>query len=164
MALDTTIGGESTDSYVTLAAFQTYAANMGWTLTGTDAAQEAALRRGALYLDGTYTWAGVRKTREQARDWPRDEAYDSDGWHVGYEDAPQKVKDAQCEAAWLHLGGTDLSPTKIGAVTSERVKAGPVESQKTYGGAPATPRFASIDRLVADFVIGGPNQLRMLRA
>jgi len=66
MTLDATIGGAASDSYGTLSEFQAYAANVGFSLTSTDAEQEISLRRAAQYLDRQYGFVCDRKVEKQA--------------------------------------------------------------------------------------------------
>lgn len=155
MALVTTLKAADADSYATLAEFQAYAASMGWTLTATDAAQEAALRRATMYLDDTYTWRGLRASKLQALAWPRTDVIDRDDYHVSAESIPARIKSAQCEAAFAILGGVDIMPQRQGAVISETVTAGPVSATTRKGAVPATPRFVSVDLLVTPLTLGG---------
>ena len=67
MALDTTIGGTSADSYGTLAAYTAYGTAMGWTLAATDALNEVNLRKSANYLDRKFSFIGMQQYQYQAR-------------------------------------------------------------------------------------------------
>lgn len=154
MALDTAVGGASSDSYASVAEFDVYAAALGWTVTATEAAKEAALRRGRVYLDSRYQWKGAKATREQALQWPRLEVYDEAGWYVDSDTIPKEIKDAQCELAYSEISGTSILPQKEGAKLSETVKAGPVGVTTNYGAAPSSPRFGTVDGLVRQYVLG----------
>lgn len=156
MALDVTISGAASDSYGTLSEFQVYALAMGWTLTATDAAQEASLRRGALYLDRSYVWIGRRATSTQARQWPRYAGRALvDGYYLASDVVPIAIRDAQFELAYIALGGTDLFATvDVGAVSSTKVKVDVIEESTTYKNPSAHPRFTAIDGLVAPYAAG----------
>lgn len=156
MALDTTLAGAEADSYGTLAAFQSYAATVGWTLTASDATQEVYLRRAAMYLDRTYRWKGERKTREQALDWPRF-VYDtdSDGFSISSDSIPTDIIHAQFELAWAAHEGTDLlAAITLAAVKSTRAKVGPLDEETEYFGAITRPVFPAVDGLLRDYVLG----------
>jgi hypothetical protein len=87
---------------------------------GTEAAKEAALIRATQALDGRYRWPGIRHSETQALDWPRDAAYDVDGYEI--EGLPQGVIDATYEAALIELLEPGaLSPTVDTGVRSEKV-------------------------------------------
>lgn len=179
MALDTTVSGSDSDSYATLAEFKAYADAIGFDYSGSaDAALEIALRKGARYLDRAYRgrWKGFRTDGTQALAWPRtaDErmatnyltpaftvgVVDEDGYELAANAVPQRVKDAQCEATILILGGTDpLSTlTRGGMVHSEEVSAGPVSSKTTWrAGAPGGDRYRQIEGLLSGLVNSHPN-------
>ena len=152
MTLDTTIGSAASDSYGTLAAFQTYAANMGWTLTKTDTEQEADLRRSALYLDRNYVWIGKKATDAQARQWPRIVVALVDGYAVPSDSIPQAIIEAQFELAWISHGGTDLFATvDTGAVLESSVKVDVIEESFKYSDPRRHPLFTSISGLIEQY-------------
>ena len=158
MALDTTVGGASADSYGTLAAFQTYAGNVGWVLTSyTDAVQENNLRRATQYLDREMRWVGLKQTSTQALDWPRSvDGYDSDGYAISVDTIPAPIISAQFEVAFAMLGGADPYATQTtGTVARKKVKAGPVETETEYNGGSSLPRFPTLSGLLSDYVLGG---------
>lgn len=151
MTLTTTIGGATSDSYATLAEYDAYAAKMGWSGSIGD---EANLRRATMYLDRQYNWVGHKVAQTQALVWPRYTTILVDGWSVSSETIPQAIKDAQCELAYLiSQGATPFATVAGGAVLTERVKAGPVESETTYAGARETPRYVAIEGLVRPYVL-----------
>ena len=155
MALITTIGGALSDSYGTLLDFQTYAANMGWTLTKTDDEQEALLRRGTLYLDRNYNWRGYKATDAAARQWPRVMSELVNGFSVPSDTIPQDVIYAQFELAWIAHGGTDLFATaENGGVTETKVKVDVIEESFKYKSPREHPLFTSIVGLISPYSKG----------
>ena len=116
MALTATIASATADTYATLAEYQARATAMGWTLSGTDAADEANLRRAAVALDALWAFVGYRQFETQARDWPRVTRVVVDGWSVAADTIPQAIKDAQCELAYLIQGGANPMATVDGVV------------------------------------------------
>lgn len=164
MALDTTIGGTSADSYATLAEYQAYGAAQGWTLAGTDAADEVNLRRSAAYIDRNHSFIGMQQYQFQARDWPRLVNQLVDDWPIDPDTVPQAIKDAQCELAYLIQGGLDPFATVEGVVRSEGSEVGPVKESITYAGGKARPRLVAIEGLLRPYLATGAGQSRMVRA
>lgn len=169
MALDATIGGASSDSYGTLADFETYATNMGWTLTGDDVKKEADLRRATLYLDRNYIWRGWKVTSEAARLWPRSMSELVDDFSVDSEIIPQAIIDAQFELAFISNSGTDLFATvDIGAVTESKVKVDVIEESFKYSDPRRHPLFTSIEGLIEQYhkgsrISGGFGSIDLVR-
>lgn len=166
MALDTTIGGASSDSYVTAAEYAAYiVANIDATYSGVTATQELNLRRAAQYLRRNFRWIGTQQYQTQARAWPRLTDKLIDGWPVDPDTIPQAVKDAQCELAYIfEVGGVDpYAAITTGAVKVTRSKAGPVEAETEYFDARQSPRFPAVTGLLSDYTLGGSGQVRLLR-
>lgn len=156
MALDTTVGGASADSYGALADFQAYATKMGWTLTATEAEQEAYLRRATIYLDTTYRFVGYKAASTQALAWPRI-VYDTDedGYSIPSDSIPQAVINAQFELAWVQHGGTDiLEAVTTGGLTAHRVKVGEIEEDKEYASGKVRPGYPAVSGMLRGYIIG----------
>ena len=169
MALDTTVGGPSADSYGSEAESLAYHTSRGNAAWGTAQAgdRETALRRAAAWLDGEYRmrWPGVKTNgRNQALDWPRVDATDVDGFEVSSSTIPNEIKSAQFEAALAELlSPGSLSPqvTMASVVKSESV--GPLST--TYdtslltGVSALAPTLLSVERVLSSLVrrIDGPD-------
>lgn len=161
MAIDTTIGGTSSDSYATLAEYQAYAVAMGLALAGDDVAQETQLRRARAYIDRVYSWLGRKVSADQSLAWPRLISKTVGGFVVPSDVIPKAIKDAQCEMAAIIGSGTDpLAPVSEGAVVSERKKVDVLEVETKYAEASAKDRasYPAVDNLVADYVSSMPGQ------
>jgi hypothetical protein len=125
-------GEANADVYASLATINAYATSRGLAFAITDDDEplaEAAARRAAVWLDGTYRgrFPG-RKTngRAQAREWPRINAYDQQcpPEYIESDEIPQEIIDAFCEAAVREKASPGaLSPdvTLAGVVKRERV-------------------------------------------
>lgn len=164
MALDTTIGGFNSDSYVTLAEYEAYAAAQGLTpLSGNDASHEAELRRAAQVIDESYSFIGIKQYQYQARAWPRLVRQLVADWPVNPDTIPDAVKRAQMEMAWLIHGGADPFATYDGAVKRKREKLDVIEEETEYTGGKGRPMFTGVDRMLRDYVISGSGQARMVR-
>lgn len=81
--------------------------------TGADDTKNRALVEAQRELDGL-TWIGKRASSTQALSWPRDWAVNPDdpnGDYYASTVVPQRLKDAQCELAFMFLkaGTTDVA-------------------------------------------------------
>lgn len=131
MALNTTPGDASADSYASLTEFNTYAGNrlpaLSWFATATDPQKEAALRAACRELDSDFSWTGAAVDNVQALCWPRSGMLNRNGFALSTTAIPVQLKNAQCEFA-LQLGAGDRlgdnDPLKKGIVG---LKAGSVE-------------------------------------
>jgi len=159
VALDTTIGGATADSYGTLAEYQAYASAMGWTLAADDAADEVNLRRATVTLDASYRWIGQRQYKAQVLDWPRIWTPLVNGFAVDPDGIPKAIKDAQFEMAYLIQAGVDPFATYDGAIKREKLDV----MEREYTGGKGRPAFTGVDRLLQGYKIGGAGQSQMVR-
>jgi hypothetical protein len=105
MALDATVGGASSNSYVTLAEANTYfadrlnsTANGDWTndstgVARTDAVKSAALITATRRIDEEM-FQGLKASTTQALKWPRVNVQDEDGLYFESDSIPERVKQA----------------------------------------------------------------------
>lgn len=117
MAIDATLGGKNSNSYITVAEADALLAQRldasAWA-SYTDAIKEAALIQSALVLDESFRWKGTRVDQFQARDWPRYSVVGRDGYTLGYnydtQDyfLPDQLRRAQAELA-LKMAASDRS-------------------------------------------------------
>jgi len=149
MALDTTVGGSTSDSYVSIADADTYFANHYSTTKSADWAaltsgqKESALRRGAQVIDSLRVldtelgWGALpvallevdeynltihRLQFNQRMQFPRNLDLEAG---VGF--IPQNVKDAQCEqAVFLITFDDSVLQSSLQGITSETIQAGPI--------------------------------------
>lgn len=161
MALTVTVGNASADSYATLAEYQAYVVDVGKAASGTDATDEANLRRAAQYLDRHYTFVGTRQYQTQALAWPRLVNELVKDWPINPDTVPQDIKDAQMEIAHLLQGGLDPFATIKGTIKS--AGAGPARVE--FLGGSGKPQLVAIEGLLAPYLAGGaPGQVRLVRA
>lgn len=158
MALDTTIGGASADSYGTLSAYQAYGAGRGWTLGANDAADEVNLRRAVDYIDRRHSFIGQRQYETQARAWPRLVNVLVKDWPIDPDTVPADIIEAQFEVAYLLQGGLDPFAT----ITSSRKRAtvGPITVETVPTG---TPRVVAVSGLLAPYLTAGVGQVALSR-
>lgn len=169
MALDTTIGGASSDSYGTLAEYEAYVvANIDANFNGHghDSTHELHLRRAAQYLDRKYSFVGMQQYQTQARSWPRLTNQLVDGWPIDPDTVPDNIKYAQFELAYLfEENSLDPFATDItGPVKSTTLKAGSVSKSVEYLGPRSTPRIVAVEGLLRGYTGGGgTGQVRLSR-
>ena len=162
-------GIATAESYATVAAADARHAALGNTAwTGGDAIKEQALRRATQHMVQAYRtrWRGTRLLRAQALDWPR-YGVTADGYDVPSTEVPAEVVAACCDLALRALAG-DLNPD-LTADTSRvviREKVGPLETEYAQPAisAPQSPRYVSVDAMLAPYLIGGGAMARLVRA
>lgn len=164
MAIDTTPGSPTADSYVSVAEADAY-----WAKRQSDVwaskmppDKEAALIRATAHVDASYGWRGCRESSTQALAWPRYDVY-VDGWPLESTTIPKQVRDAVCELALKALTGelvADVSPQQLVEQT-----VGPITRkfapEERNGGQKLYPY---VDSLLGPLVSGGSGQIRLVRA
>jgi hypothetical protein len=141
MALTITPGGASDDSYASTAEASAYADSRGLTfaVAGDDAPlAEQALRRATAWVDATYRarFPGYRvNAREQALEWPRYDAYDTEGNYIESTVVPVEIINATIEAAIREKASPGaLSPDVTPGTVKKRVRVeGAVEVEYAVG-------------------------------
>ena len=127
-SIDTTVGGASANSYVTLAEADAYFDEhlnvTDWT-DATDDLKNRALIQAARRLD-QLSFNGGKATEAQALKWPRIGVVDDEGYGIDSDEIPQQMKDAQCELALAMLASDLLADT--GLEGFEMVEVGPVKA------------------------------------
>jgi len=177
MALDTTVGGSASNSYVSVAEANTYfnnhylaAKKTLWnTLAGPQ--KESVLKRSCqlletllvlddqlsfgrlpveLVIDFGYDLSIHRSELNQKLQFPRNLDVDP----IGDPFIPQEVKDAQCEQAVYLLAFDDTTlVTLIGGIVEEAVTAGAVKTYTKYSeGQPPTYLSPHVIELMRPFL------------
>lgn len=128
MSLDATLGGSSSNTYVTDIEAKLYFEGRisaeGYT-GANSTVQEKLLRTATIFLDARINWVGFKKDRTtpQALQWPRVDSMDVDSaLDILGGLIPQDLKNAQCELA-LYLANngepsesSDLDSIKVGSL------------------------------------------------
>lgn len=94
ITVETGTGSASSNSYISVADFETYASDRGITLTGVSS---ELLIMAMDYIE-SMKFIGNKNTSEQALQWPRVYAY-LDGFVIDSTTIPVLLKDALCEVA-----------------------------------------------------------------
>lgn len=137
-----------TDTYISLADAQSYAAAQGLTLGANDTATETLLKRATTALDRLYgnKYLGIKQVETQALAWPRFyissqnnmphgqgewlyQTYDSDGNPRDFTGIQPETGYAEVELAALIQSGTDVYAQPLPAIVFERSKVGSLEKE-----------------------------------
>jgi len=171
------------NSYIALADWKLWADARGYDYSSSgDEIIKAALVRATAYLNDL-PWKGFKTDRSNPLVWPRygDEGpgnyinalrypmtywtgvLDRDGYWVGIAEVPKEVINAQCEAAWIILGGAELEPSleRGGMIASESVSGAVAVTY--FPGASAETRFVAIEKRISG-LLKTKGTFRILRA
>lgn len=143
-------GLANAESYADIAALTSYAAGTGKTLTGTEAAQEAALRNATTFIDTAFRFDGRSIKRDQALRWPRTGVHDDEDFLIDASAVPGAVVKACCALAIEALSAPlDADPDEAG-IKRTRKKVDVIEKEVEYSGRKGTVRrFPEVERLLA---------------
>lgn len=152
------------DSYVELATYQAYGAARGWTLTGTDATDEANLVRAFDAINRLWVYKGEPVDEDhQVGAFPRYIIKSRWEYVTPADEVPQKVQDAQCELAYLIQGGLDPFATIEANTTGELIKVGPITLDTETTGT-GKPRLIAVEGLLRPYLLAGAGQVALSRA
>lgn len=150
--VETGTGSSTANAYVTEVTADAYHDNYGaptsWP-AATQLAKEDAIRQATRWLDAVYVnrWRGFRGSKDQALDWPRRAAVDSDEWTRDADSVPVEIQNATAIMALKVVDGetllADVAATDR-AIRSERVKAGPIEEAKEFLSGKANFKLRSL--------------------
>jgi len=159
MALDVTVGGVSSDSYVSRDDADAYWANRGspvaWTSLTSDE-KDAALRYATEWLDSNYSWYSTICTTTQALGFPRNSWFDSEGRTImGCGVIPTKIKNATCEMALQHIN-ENLYSTEREGLKSQSFG----DASETYSSSSRS--FSGIKLSLAEYGSTGKTKVNIL--
>ena len=165
MAIVTTVGDQTANSYITVAEYEAFWTERNVNLSHSTAAKEAELVKAADYINREYAFVGERQFRYQGMAWPRlTGVILVKDWPIDPDTVPQDIKDAQAELAYIINQGTNVFATvEGGAKVREKNKAGPVETEVEYTNFRETPRFVAIEGLLSPYTVYGGAQFKMVR-
>lgn len=153
-------GMTTSESFASVSDADTYHSNRGnsaW--TGSDSVKEIALRKATDFMEGRYglRWRGRKHLRLQALSWPRDMAYDSDGYYVQTATIPAVVKNACAELAMRALTAVLNPDDATPCIASESNSLpGPLSASVTYiGSKSAAPIYSAVDAMLRTLLIRG---------
>lgn len=149
------------DYYGTSAGADTYHAARGnTTWIGADGAKAIALLRGSEYIDQAYrsSFPGHKTgARDQLREWPRIDAYDTEDNYIAQDTVPDEVIYASYEAALRELVTPgSLLPDYTPGQQERRVKVDVIEVEYTapHGVQSVLPIVSIINGILAPILTG----------
>lgn len=155
LIVESGVGLDDAESYVSVADATTYAAKMGhsaWSAVSvTEAQREAALRQATAYIDSRYRFRGEPLTDTQELEWPRD----------GYAWPQKRVIDACCELAVRALSRPLWADVDGGGMVTEET-IGPITTK--YAIADGQARFAQVDDMLKPLTVGMASTIKLVRA
>lgn len=129
MALETTPGLATSDSYATLAEAEAYFLNRlhgdVWAQKD-DVEKEAALRWAAILLDAAFQWTGSATDDVQALSWPRTGMLSKNGYPLAENVVPVQIKYAQIELANALLIEDRTADSTISRLGISALSVGPI--------------------------------------
>lgn len=147
VALDATVGGTASNSYLTESEASTYLEeNRLFTTAWTSADYETrvkALIWATKILDTSYDWVGAKQEYEQALRWPRSGAIDPDGDAYLNDEIPQPLKDAVSELALSLLAKDRTLDPPLAIAGISHAKVGSIE---------VTVDSMNLEELLPDYV------------
>ena len=169
LIIETGAGLPDSQSYVSVAELETYAASLLDDLPEGEAAKESLLLRAMQYLEQFVEkprYKGTRNSADQALAWPRTGVY-IDGFPLAKDRIPTALKRAQMQLA-IEATNYDLMPSSDGyAVAKEQVDV--IEVEYATGGRlsgaslPVQPNFPIVDSLLAGLLESAPTRIRSVR-
>lgn len=157
MALDATLGGTSSNSYVTQADATAYltdrlnAASLATWSALASGDKDAALIAATLRLDVEH-YAGAPVTSTQRLKWPRVGAYTADDLLLDSSTIPRLITDAQCEMAWA-IAQNPAFLEESGLEGFQHVKVGSLDVTPRFLAAAQLPSI--VKQLIAPVRRGG---------
>jgi hypothetical protein len=129
--LDATVGGASSNSYLTEDEADTYFEGRLhselWTDLTDDEVKESALIMATRLMDAYTCFTGTATNEDQALKWPRTGMYNRNGFAIADDVIPQDLKNATAELAMILVGEDVTLQSQAEADGLEKVKAGPIE-------------------------------------
>jgi hypothetical protein len=141
LVLDATVGGEDSNTYITLADANTYFESRlygtTWT-SATDDNKNRSLAMATRMLDDLFVFQGDKLTCAQALRWTRSGVYDIDGCYVATDAIPTPIEEATCEQALELLKSDVTTQPELLAKGFKKAKVGPLEVEADLSFQPAS--------------------------
>ncbi|MDT8321523.1 MAG: hypothetical protein RQ826_13440 [Xanthomonadales bacterium] len=134
-------GVPDADAYISLAdADALHVSRDGAAWAGTDPDKEAAIRRATAFVDTLRFMGRPAGGRAQSLAWPRENAFDADGFEISLTELPEEIKTAAGILAFAELASPGLLFPEVNrAGLFKRQRVGPIEVE--FAGNPASVEF-----------------------
>lgn len=168
MTIVSTVGGSSSNSYVSLAEFEAYVLERGIDVGSvSDSVKEGWLIRSTEFIDAYWSgkWKGSVTAETQSLSWPRKDVVDADGREIADDMIPLLVKKATYEMAVYAKTYPNLnSYVMTGIIEEESAKAGPVEASTKYvNGSITSFPYSNVSRLLSSLTVWGMGYAKVVR-
>jgi len=101
-----TVGTDAYDMVANADAYWLDRANADWASSSLGD-KEVNLRKATDWIERNFRFRGVRATGTQRLAWPRERAFDDDGYAIGLTSAPLRVKESMYIVADIYRAGTN---------------------------------------------------------
>jgi len=162
---DSTVGGDTANSYCTVAELNQYRENLGLAVLS-DAAAQVALIKATLWLENQYRllWNTQNKTTStQALHFPQTGAYDYSETLISSDVIPDQIKKAVYEYSIRSSGQSSLDPAQKTNVKMQELSG--LGTQEFFGknvDGSLPDDFKFIDSILSGLIKGRSGTLRIL--
>jgi hypothetical protein len=167
-------GKSDADSYISVADADTYFAAHGnptaWS-AASDEAKESALRYATVWMDGKWNWLGTIVLGTQALLWPRYVGWDrygtnedTEGRAIASDEVPQRVQDAACELALVHLSDALNAVSDTSGAELKKIKLDVMALEYVDRSTSYSRKVPYISKLLKGLYTGGGWQVPVVRA
>jgi hypothetical protein len=163
LTVETGTGSATADCMWSLIQFKAYCTAVGYVVTAyTDEQMEAACRRGAIFLNTAFAWAGTKVNgRAQTQSWPREDVTDRDGEDVDPASVPSEIISAGCETSYYELVNPNgLSPAVNLSKQVKTTTVGPITKeyfQSSQDAENARPVLLIVQDMINGLLAAGSN-------
>ena len=156
-------GKSTATSYVTESYADAFFLDIGFADWGTKSSsdKQVLLIKATAYVDAFYSFKGKKTDQDNALQFPRIGATDSDDRSVPSDEIPTELKRAVCEVAKI-LDSTDLFSVQTKSVIEQRVEG--AVSVKYDPNSPDHTRVIYVDFLLSGLVGSGSMNSELIRA
>lgn len=166
MALDATVGGATSNSYVTVAEADDYFADRAHAESWDDVEnKESLLITSTSMLDWYMKWKGTKATDSQALDWPRLDVSRPDGTVVDSTTIPRDVKQATFELAFLSIDSDRLAENPLDGFVQIQASSLMLKTDNPdVNSTKPKPVPSSIKTILNELIVPSGSVVRLMRA
>jgi len=166
MALDATVGSPDANSYVTVNEADAYFEDRTF-VSAWDAFTDkaSALVTASQMLDWYVKYVGYKATSAQGMQWPRTEAYYTDGTEIADDVIPPEIKKAVYELTLSSLESDRTADDDMAGISYAKV--GNLAVKATKGDYSSTAREAipqKVWKILSELIISNSSVVRLIRA
>lgn len=161
MALDATVGGEDSNSYVTQAEATAYFADRLHADSWEDfASKDQALITASSMLDWNMKWKGFRSSSSQKLDWPRSGVLDSYSVEIDSDTLPDALKVATFEMALSILEEDRSEDWDLSGFKSVKVDVIEVTADDSINNPKPSIIPTKVNRILRGLIMNSSSRIR----